>query len=111
MYLAVAIIPCLDLDQSQAFYELLGFTVRSNYESHGYRIMEHADGASLHLTRALTGWVNAEQNAHGLYLYTDDVDALGKQFGRLAELKPWGLREFALSDPNGMLVRIGSFVS
>ncbi|WP_332811234.1 VOC family protein [Sphingomonas sp.] len=111
MHLAVAIIPCLDLDESQAFYELLGFTVRSNYESHGYRILEHAEGAQLHLTRALTGWVKPEQNAHGLYLYTADVEALAKQFGRSAEVKPWGLREFALSDPNGVLVRIGSFLS
>ena len=111
MQLAVAIIPCLDLDESQGFYEQLGFTVRSNYESHGYRILEHADGASLHLTRAAPGWVRPDQNAHGLYLYTRDVEALARQFGRSADLKPWGLREFSLSDPNGMLVRIGSFVS
>jgi catechol 2,3-dioxygenase-like lactoylglutathione lyase family enzyme len=108
---AVAIIPCLDLDESQAFYEQLGFAVRTNYEDHGYRILEHPDGANLHLTLGVPGWVVPDQNAHGIYLYTRGVDNVARQFGCSAELKPWGLREFALSDPNGLLVRIGSFPS
>ena len=54
------------------------------------------------------------QNPFGLYLYTDRVDELA---GRLHDAilgaekapthKPWGMYEFALSDPDETLVRIG----
>jgi hypothetical protein len=42
-----------------------------------------------------------------VYVYSPQVDAIAARFGGEAEVKPWGLREFALSDPNGTLVRIG----
>ena len=45
---AVPIIPCSDLDESQAFYERLGFALTSNYEAQGYRILDDPRGASLH---------------------------------------------------------------
>ena len=107
LHRAVAIVPCSDLDDSQGFYEQLGFTVTSDYAAHGYRILDDASGASVHLTRVEPGWVVPERNAHGLYLYTEDVEALAARFGCTADLKPWGLREFAISDPDGTLVRIG----
>jgi catechol 2,3-dioxygenase-like lactoylglutathione lyase family enzyme len=104
---AVAIIPCNDLDASQAFYERLGFAATSVYPVHGYRILDDALGASIHLTRTEPGWVVPDRNAYGVYFYSAEVDALATRFGVRAELKPWGLREFAVSDPNGTLVRIG----
>jgi len=104
---AVAIIPCIDLDQTQRFYQQLGFTVTSNYDAHGYRIFHDLKGASVHLTRAEPGWVVPERNAHVLYLYSEDVETLAAHFSCPAEVKPWGLREFAVSDPNGLLVRVG----
>jgi len=103
----VAIVPSNDLDESQAFYERLGFTAVSVYPHHGYRILQDARGASLHLTVAPPGWVIPERNAHGLYFYAENIDALAAAFGHAAEPKPWGLREFAVSDPSGVLVRIG----
>jgi len=36
-HMAVAILPCDDLDASQAFYERLGFQATSVYPHHGYR--------------------------------------------------------------------------
>lgn len=104
---AVAIIPCNDLDESQAFYERLGFSATSVFEAHGYRIFHDARGASLHLTATVPGWVVPERNAFGVYIYSEDVDALAEAVGCRAEAKPWGLREFAISDPNGTLVRVG----
>lgn len=104
---AVAIVPCNDLDESQAFYERLGFAAVSVYEAHGYRILRDRQGASLHLTRTEPGWVVPERNAHGVYFYAENVEALAAEFGARAETKPWGLREFAVSDPNGTLVRVG----
>jgi hypothetical protein len=59
-----------------------------------------------------TGWFPG-RNPFGLYLYTEDVDALAAAFANdLAgkkgpEDKPWGTYEFALSDPDQTLVRVG----
>jgi catechol 2,3-dioxygenase-like lactoylglutathione lyase family enzyme len=104
---AVPIIPANDLDATQAFYERLGFGLTSNYAAHGYRIMHNAAGASVHLTRTEPGWVDPERNAQGIYLYSADIDELAAKFGCRAEARPWGLREFGVSDPNGTLVRVG----
>ena len=51
----------------------------------------------------------------GLYLYVEDVDAAAERVRELIigagpEMKPWGTYEFAVSDPNGALVRIGRAV-
>ena len=104
---AVPIVPCHDLDESQAFYERLGFYLTTNYDAHGYRILHDGDGSSVHLTRVDAGSVDPGRNAHGIYLYSRNVDALAEEFGCRAEDKPWQLREFAVSDPCGTLVRVG----
>ncbi|HEX6740957.1 MAG TPA: glyoxalase [Sphingomicrobium sp.] len=104
---AVAIIPCNDLDQTQAFYEGLGFRSVSSPDFPGYRILRDNGGACVHLTEIDPGWVTPERNAYGLYFYSEDVDALAPKFGRTAEPKPWGVREFSTFDPNGTLVRVG----
>lgn len=103
----VAIIPCDDLDQSQAFYERLGFALESDYPAHGYRILRDDAGANLHLTRTEPGWIVPERNAYGVYFYADNVKALAADFGCEPQLKPWGLVEFAVTDPSGTLVRVG----
>ena len=104
---AVAILPCSDLDSSQTFYERLGFAATSVYGVQGYRILHDAGGASIHLTRVDSEWIDAGRNAHGIYFYSEDVVALAERFGQRADPKPWGLREFAVSDPDGTLIRIG----
>jgi catechol 2,3-dioxygenase-like lactoylglutathione lyase family enzyme len=104
---AVAIVPCSDLQVSQAFYERLGFAATSIYDTHGYRILHDAKGASLHLTRVEPGYVDPERNAHGIYFYSEDVQTLAARVGCRAQAKPWGVLEFAISDPDGTLVRIG----
>jgi len=103
----VAIIPCIDLDASQQFYERLGFKVTTAYPHRGYRILHDQSGASIHLTLAEHGWVLPERNAHGVYFYAENVELLASEFGVVAELKPWRLKEFSVSDPSGVLVRIG----
>jgi len=104
---AVAIIPCSDLDASQAFYEKLGFAATSIFEGFGYRILHDPNGASVHLTHAAPDWLDPERNAHGLYLYSENVDALAARLGCHVQSRPWGMREFAVSDPDGTLVRVG----
>jgi catechol 2,3-dioxygenase-like lactoylglutathione lyase family enzyme len=101
----VAILPCNDLDASQAFYERLGFVHRDHADD--YRLMADGLGAELHLTQAVDGWLIPGRNPFGLYLYAENVDELAARVGEQAENKPWGMYEFALSDPDETNVRIG----
>lgn len=104
-----AILPCNDLDKSEAFYARLGFG-RQN-DDPGYRILSDGNGGHLHLTAAVDGWLVPGRNPFGLYLYTDRVDELAALLSDLLlhkpERKPWGMYEFALSDPDETLVRVG----
>ena len=111
MHHAVAIVPCGDLDASEAFYRLLGFATTADYGH--YRIMADGRGWHLHLN-LMPGWpARVEDNPFGLYLYVADVDAVADRVrDRIIEdgaphVKPWGMYEFAVSDPSGLLVRIG----
>ena len=111
---AVAIIPSSDLDASEAFYRRLKFTVASDYGH--YRILEDGRGWHLHLT-LVPGWPKTiEDNPFGLYLYVDDVDEMADAVRDLIiekgspNVKPWGTYEFAVSDPSGLLVRIGRII-
>ena len=111
---AIAIIPTSNLDLSETFYRRLGFEVTSDYGY--YRILADDRGWRLHLTHA-PGWPrNIEDNPFGLYLYVDDVDAVADRVRDLIiekgspNAKPWGTYEFAVSDPSGVLVRIGRVI-
>jgi catechol 2,3-dioxygenase-like lactoylglutathione lyase family enzyme len=112
---AVSIVPCADIAASEVFYQRLGFHTISDY-SH-YRIMADGRGWHLHLTLA-PGWPpHIEANPYGLYLYVEDVDAVAERVRDLIiepgdpRQRPWGTYEFSVSDPSGMLVRIGKIVS
>lgn len=106
----VAIVPCSDLDKSEAFYARLGFVNEGDYPD--YRLLADGKGGHLHLRRVDFTWPPGH-NPLGLYFYTEDVDALAAEFrGQVIEPngpehKPWGMYEFALSDPDETLVRIG----
>ena len=110
----VAIVPAANLDASEAFYRRIGFTVESDYGN--YRILADGKGWHLHLNH-VPGWPrNIEENPLGLFLYVDDVDAVAERVRDLIiepgspNRKPWGTYEFAVSDPSGLLVRVGRIV-
>lgn len=110
----VAIVPSSDLAASTAFYQRLGFELESDWGE--YRILADGKGWHLHLTYS-AGWpAHVEHNPFGLYLYVDDVDAVADRVRELIiepgapHLKPWGCYEFAVSDPTGVLVRIGKIM-
>ena len=110
----VAILPCNDLDLSERFYGRLGFTrIESSFskEFPTYRMLSNGKG-QLHLTTADAGWVVPGRNPFGLYFYMEDVDVWAAVFrdeilGNGPEDKPWGTYEFAVSDPDQTLVRVG----
>ena len=110
----VTILPASDLGASTSFYARLGFELVSDYGQ--YRILADGHGWHLHLNK-VDGWPRkVEDNPIGLYLYVDDVDAVAERVRELIiekgtpHLKPWGTYEFAVSDPNGTLVRIGRII-
>jgi catechol 2,3-dioxygenase-like lactoylglutathione lyase family enzyme len=112
------ILPCNDLDASEAFYNRLGFSRPDAErpapgEDDSYRILSDGQGGALHLTQAVEDWLVPGRNPFGVYLYTEEVDRLAAAFkGELLGKdgpsdKPWGMYEFALSDPDETLVRVG----
>lgn len=114
-HIATAIVPSSNLDASETFYERLGFAVVSDYGD--YRILADGRGWHLHLTK-VAGWPkNIEDNPFGLYLYVDDVDGVADRVRELIiehgapHHKPWGTYEFSVSDPSGVLVRVGRVVA
>lgn len=105
----VAILPCNDLDATERFYGRLGFT-RTDSPVQGepdtYRMLSNGKGR-LHLTDAVEGWLVPGRNPFGLYFYMEDVGAVAAAFGKVAKDMPWGMYEFAISDPDETLVRVG----
>ena len=105
-----------DVTAALAQYERLGFrtTVHDEGEHPGYGFAER-DGVFLHL--ALDGSLDATRSA--AYLFVEDADALDREWqatgvdGRFHAPTdtPYGLREGAYVDPDGNLLRYGSFVS
>lgn len=107
----VPILPCNDLDRAQAFYERLGFRVIGG--DAGFRLMGDGKGGRINLRQAEPGWVIPDRDSHGIFLRTDDVDAVADRVRDIIvekgapHGKPWGTYEFAVGDPDGVLVRVG----
>jgi hypothetical protein len=105
-----AILPCNDLDEAQAFFERLGFSLESGSRP-DYRMLADGVGGFIHLSKAVEGWLQAGRNPFGLYLYREDVDGLAAKFAGETVGQPsdreWGMYEFALNGPDDTLVRVG----
>ena len=105
------ILPCNDCDATQAFYARLGFAQVGGEP--GFRILADERGWRIALRPAEHGWVIPERNSHGIYLYVEDVDAVADKVRDCiieegaSHVKPWGMYEFAVGDPDGVLVRVG----
>ena len=112
---AIPILPSRALERTLAFYERLGFA--GEIVGDAYAIVERGD-VELHFFRheALV----PAQSDFMCYVRVGDVDAWHAAFTpaglptagipRLTapEDKPWGMREFALVDEDGTLVRVGT---
>lgn len=119
------IMPSRDLATTISFYADLGFTVDGHHPDDGYLILLR-DEAELHFFHAPD--TDPLSTAHALYLRLDGgahvVDALHAEWlatglsedpyatPRLVEPDDtvYAMREFALVDPDGNLLRIGSGV-
>ncbi|MFD4958369.1 bleomycin resistance protein [Microbacterium sp. NPDC058389] len=118
---AVPILLSRDLRETLGFYERLGFENRgAPPEEWQYLIIGRGD-AELHFTEDPD--VDPLTTASMCYLYVDDA---GLQYEEWADLVPsdpatgsritapvdtdYGMREFAVVDRNGNLVRVGSAI-
>ncbi|MGU3576433.1 VOC family protein [Brucellaceae bacterium C25G] len=107
----IAILPVNNLKASVAFYSLLGFRPKDDDIYDDYQMLIDGKGAELHLTKAPENWLIPGKSPCGVYFYVDNVDELANQIGKHAlhapRKTPWGTYEFAASDPDENLVRIG----
>jgi len=115
---SIPILPSRDLHETRRFYEALGFTAAGWWPDTfgGYAILRRGD-VSMHFFAHDD--VSPATNYAQCYWRVEDVDALYAEYQRgklpasgiprLDELedRDWGMREFAIIDPNGNLVRIG----
>lgn len=118
--LAIPILPSRSVPATVAFYQRLGFEGGAHAFDPGYAILRRGT-LELHFF-AHPALVPAESCA-GCYLRVQDVDALYRAFSaqplpgqgilrlEAPEDKPWGLRDFALVDPDGNLLRVGQVLA
>ena len=127
---AIPQLPARDFDATAAMYARIGIVETNRYPD--YLILER-DDAELHF--ALTPDLDPASTAGVAYLRVDDVGAFyaevvaagfevladevlrerwerGGPIQRISalEVKPWGLREFALLDVDNNLLRVGQVV-
>jgi catechol 2,3-dioxygenase-like lactoylglutathione lyase family enzyme len=102
---AIPVLPARELDATVAFWrDELGF--RHVFSGEDYAIVER-DDVQVHFWGPATD-LDPLENDGGCRLGVDDVDAAYEEYRRHVfcdlEQKPWGLREFAVLDPNRNLI-------
>lgn len=103
------IFPVSDMDEASAFYRTLGFQVES-YDS-GYAVVTNGGEEVLHLS--LVSELDGQANHAAGYFHVQDAadwhaawSSTGLEIGPIVD-HPWQMREFALHDPSGNLLRVG----
>ena len=108
-----AFVPSKDFETSKRFYTDLGFTIPWSSDDLAYL---HAGNASFLLQRF---YVKEHAGNFMMHMLVEDVDAwwrhveskqLASEYGINAsppEDRPWGIRDFTITDPTGVLWRIG----
>ncbi len=103
------IFPTADMKASIAFYESLGFSVVSYDE--GYAWVQ-IDGRELfHLSSYPE--LNCGENRAAGYFHVQEVEAVHTKWTAKVDTtdplgdRPWGMREFSITDPSGNLLRVG----
>lgn len=110
----IPILPARHIDETIGFYGTLGFATVRLYEGFGapYLILRR-DEVELHFFHA--PGTDPKHNHGSCYLRLLDAQAVYDEWAPagVAGLHPiadtpWGMREFAVVDPSGNLIRIGT---
>jgi catechol 2,3-dioxygenase-like lactoylglutathione lyase family enzyme len=106
-------LPAINLEETQSYFEkALGFTLISRYPE--YAIMKNGD-TELHffefkeldpLTNYSMIYIRVPSGIEKLYEELRESGAMMHPNGKL-EIKPWGIKEFAILDPNHTLLTFG----
>ncbi len=108
------ILPARDMTATETFWQRLGFA--TIYLDAEY-LLQKREGAEVHFFHH--PGLDPATNDHGAYLRPSSIDALDAEWAALglpangiprlerATDKPWGMRELALLDLNGNLIRAG----
>jgi catechol 2,3-dioxygenase-like lactoylglutathione lyase family enzyme len=114
--LAIPILPSRSIEATTEFYRPLGFQGGAHEFNPEYAIFRRG-AVELHFFKH--GALVPAESFAGCYIRVQDVDSVYKACSAVGlpscglpridrlEDKPWGLREFAVVDPDGNLLRIG----
>ena len=108
-----AFVPAKDFAFSKHFYQDMGFVMASegggvayfHYQNvsfllQDFYVKEFADNLMMHmLVEDVEAWRSKMQNADIANKYQVRIGAIEQQ--------PWGMRDFVMTDPSGVLWRIG----
>lgn len=117
--LAIPILPCRSVSATAEFYRRLGFEGGPHGFNPDYAIFKRGKVEIHFFTHAelvpAQSWagcyirVSDVQSFYEASLASDLPDSGTPRLHRLED-KPWGLREFAIIDPDGNLLRIGQII-
>jgi catechol 2,3-dioxygenase-like lactoylglutathione lyase family enzyme len=108
-----AFVPARDFELSKSFYQDLGFTVawssddlaylhagRSSFLLQKFYVQQHADNFMMHML---------VQDVEAWWAHVEKQELASRYNVRAMrpEDRPWGIRDFTLDDPSGVLWRIG----
>jgi catechol 2,3-dioxygenase-like lactoylglutathione lyase family enzyme len=117
--LAIPILPSRSIAATVAFYLHLGFEGDAHAFDQNYAILTRG-AIELHFFKHTT--LQPAESCAGCYIRVADVEDIFQAFSRSSlpskgiprmdtlEDKPWGLREFAVVDLDGNLLRIGQII-
>lgn len=117
---AAPILPSRDYDRTVAFYARLGFETVVRIDGPSPYLILRRGPIWLHF---FDHRLDPARSDFMAYLHLDDPDSWADEFRTLdlpaagiprfmdIEDKPWGMREFAIIDPDGTLLRAGRDVS
>ena len=107
-----AFVPALDFTVSKEFYEAIGFQVKfsdselayllcgnTSFLLQNFYVKELAENLMMHLL------VENVEDWHAHITAQNIAERFGVRLGAL-ETQPWGMRDFVLFDPSGVLWRI-----
>jgi hypothetical protein len=103
---AIPKLASLDIERSLAFYESLGFTRRGNYPDYG---IAERDGVEIHLWLCHDARIPKETACR---IAVEGIEPLFQAYSEKGvihpndslALKPWGVWEFSVLDPDGNLI-------
>lgn len=108
---AIPVLPSLNVAESLAFYQRLGFKAWSWEDPPSYGGV-HRDGAELHFyqtdRKEVCEWTSCRIDVEDVTAMHREAEAVGciHPNGGLEE-KPWNYREFSILDPSGVCIAFG----